>query len=74
MNKVIESTNVKPAIVRGIFWLFDVLAAAVILALAIKGASIFIKTASVDVKAGVATLFVGLLAMRLIERVFDQRR
>lgn len=69
----ITSTN-KPAIVRAIFWAFDVLATALILALAIRGAASFVKTASSDVKVGVAVTIVGLLAMRLIERIFDQRR
>lgn len=68
------NTNGKPLILTGLFWVFDSLSAIGILALAIKGAAAFIKVASTDVKTGMAIVIVGLLATRLIERVFDQRR
>lgn len=65
----------KPWYINLIVWLMDALAAVAILALAIQGALSMVQAdLSTYVKIGVAILVVGLLASRLLERVFQARR
>lgn len=62
-----------PWYINLIKWLFDAIAAVAVLALAVIGAlSLLQTTLSTEVKIGIATLVVGLLAMRLLDRVFNR--
>lgn len=63
-----------PWYVKAVVFLFDFLAAVIILALAIQGAKNMLGTnLSEEVKYGLAALVIGLFAARLIERIFKAR-
>lgn len=62
-----------PWYINAIMWILDVLAAVSVLALAIQGALSLLQTnLGTEVKIGIAALVVGLLATRLLERVFKK--
>ena len=64
----------KPWYVNLLVWLFDFVAAIAILALAVKGGVSLIDAGITNTQAiGIATVVVGILAMRLIDRIFDNR-
>lgn len=74
-RKAEEKAGRKPWYIVAIIWLLDVLSAIGILALAIYGASRLISpTMDKWVIIGISALVVGLLASRMIERVFSVRR
>jgi flagellar biosynthesis component FlhA len=62
-----------PWYINLVMWIFDSLATIAILGLAIIGAqSLIATTLSETVKIGIAALVVGLLATRLLERIFKR--
>lgn len=70
-----KAAGIKPWYINLLIWLMDAFATVAILALAIVGALSLIE-AGLDgtVKLGISALVVGLLASRLLERVFAVRR
>lgn len=62
-----------PWYINLLMWVLDVLAAVAVLALAVQGALSLLQTnLGTSVKLGIAALVVGLLATRLLERVFKK--
>jgi len=74
-RKAEAKANTTPWYVNAIIWLLDVISAIGILALAIYGASQIVSpTMDKWTIIGISALVVGLLASRMIERIFSVRR
>lgn len=70
-----KALGITPWYINLLIWIMDAAAAVGVLALAIVGALSLIQAELSDTtKIGIAALVVGLLASRLLERVFKVRR
>lgn len=70
-----RTPKTSPWYIKMAVWFLDTFSAIAILALAIRGAVELVQSSlAAEAKIGIAALIVGLLASRLLERVFQVRR